>query len=496
MKRGGPFLALAALAALSTWPVVAQTTQISPHWGSDRIRSARPVVPESVIEFDLKTETLAEKQATTVTTSVVILAPTYDYVTQGPQRVLDDYSLCRTLVWSDAKPILDNSSCFVQPAFFGLEIRNRQYLAGLMSNLTGGSKGAVVPPNPYWAEAELRVQVEPKAILAVRRAGDATEYRLGDQVVARVIGSATKLSDEERHEVARYFARFQPLHPQIRDDLGDSLPSRLEIQTMEAFKKEWQILIISNVRRTTLAYPLPIGLTSSLMSPMAPPDALHARGVQASILAIDGHSATTKPSLKSIVDGMRDASAKGRQVEVVLRLLELTQLYASSLQSAGAGSIVNEVRPLFQSALRDPYGAKLWAINAMAGDSKAPGDREAAARDLTDAKVFDSMPFGTFHYVIFANLVRESDTAKWDPSIFKRMPSPLVDNYWAHIVAFPWASNAYKDAGDTYLADYDTENAWVAYDLGRAVDRDWRSGVMANVAQFEDELRKGEPDFF
>ena len=109
----------------------------------------------------------------------------------------------------------------------------------------------------------------------------------------------------------------------------------------------------------------------------------------------------------------------------------------------------------------------------------------------------DQMPFGTFRYVTFANLVRVSPgSSKWDPAIFKRMPPALVDDYWTHIAAYPWSANAYKDLGDTYIAAYNMPNAWLAFDLGREVDPNWQDGPMAEVAEYEKRLRLAQPEFF
>lgn len=43
---------------------------------------------------------------------------------------------------------------------------------------------------------------------------------------------------------------------------------------------------------------------------------------------------------------------------------------------------------------------------------------------------------------------------------------------------------------------YETDQAWIAYDLGRAVDPNWRDGVLAAVAEREDDLKVRAPDFY
>ena len=158
---------------------------------------------------------------------------------------------------------------------------------------------------------------------------------------------------------------------------------------------------------------------------------------------------------------------------------------------------MGELAPLLRAAAQDPDAARLLQVQALAGGPTTAGDREGAARWLAGSREFDTLPFGAFRYVTFANLVRVSPGAsKWDPAIFRAMPSPLVDGYWTEIAAYPWASGPYKDAGDTYLQGFDAGLAWLAYNLGRAVDPDWRSGPLAYVAQNGDRLRAAQPDFF
>jgi hypothetical protein len=146
--------------------------------------------------------------------------------------------------------------------------------------------------------------------------------------------------------------------------------------------------------------------------------------------------------------------------------------------------------------LADPAVARVFQASNVAGGQGASADRQAAARDLMAANL-DSVPFATFRNVTLANIVRDSgDVSKWDPAIFASAPKDLTDNYWIHIRAYPWASNAYADAGRSYMASYDMAHAWLSFDLGRAVDPDWRSGVMAATGALEDRLRQDQPDFF
>ncbi len=180
-------------------------------------------------------------------------------------------------------------------------------------------------------------------------------------------------------------------------------------------------------------------------------------------------------------------------MEAAFAFFNLSQQYPQMLTDA---QVLNALRPQIRAFVSDAQVARLVAASEMAGDSKAPGDRQDAARFLANVKT-DDLPFGTFRYVTFANLIRGSgDTSKWDQAIFQAMPRSLADDYWTHIAAYPWSSFAFKDLGDTYYSDYDPANAWLAYDLGRAIDKGWRSGPMGSLSDYEDRLRTQFPDFF
>lgn len=138
----------------------------------------------------------------------------------------------------------------------------------------------------------------------------------------------------------------------------------------------------------------------------------------------------------------------------------MTQSYPTAIAGLRRQALLDEVGPLVRAAAQNPAAARLLQVQPLASDPAAAGDREGAARWLAGARELDALSFGAFRYVTFANLVRVSPGAsKWDPAIFRAMPSPLVAGYWAEIAAYPWASGPYKDAGDTYLQAFDAGRA-------------------------------------
>lgn len=444
--------------------------------------------------FDVRTEETGDPRGKQVKSTTVALAPSFTHVVEGGAHTLLDHALCRVFTWSDHKPIFQSFSCYALPAFLGLELQNRRYLAQVLT----AAKASDVTANPYWPEAELGVQDEVKDRLERRQVLDGAEYRLGSEVVVKVQGVLTPLSGDENRALARYFANSQTLHPQVRRDLksGSALPARLETEIRMVGTAAHKTLTITNARRIQMSLPLPGGLTSDLYD-RAKAETVFGRGLRQALAGIDGKAKPEKPTFDALLASMKDASSQGRSSEVMLLFLAMTQQYGGEFSGPRGQTIKSQVIPLFTKAKADAAANMLWDSGGLAGDAQAPGDREAAARFLANATDLDQMTFGTFRYVTYANLFRmTSQAGEWDAAIRNAMPQDLVDNYWTHVASYPWAGNVYKDIGDTYYAAYDPLNAWLAFDLGRTIDTDWRGGVLSGLAAYEDQLQISEPDFF
>ena len=107
------------------------------------------------------------------------------------------------------------------------------------------------------------------------------------------------------------------------------------------------------------------------------------------------------------------------------------------------------------------------------------------------------MPFGAFRYVAFANLICDSQgSGTWDPADFANMPRAPTAAFWHAIADYPWTSAFYKDLGDSYVAAFNTPDAWLGYDPGRAVDPDWAAGPISAIAALEARIRADQPDMF
>lgn len=486
-------IAAALAAALS---MACGAAQASPLSSSDAIRSERDLAEANALVFDLRREVTAPGKPDQVTEQVVTLAPSFSYVVEGEKRVLEDHALCRSLSWTERARTFDNTNCIAAVAFRVLELQNRQVLSRVIA------KADLVDAPQYLAmsETELGVQAPNSPRLESRKTAGGVEYRAGKTVMARVEGSAGEVTPDEMRRVVRFLARSVRMHPQVRRELAASgrLPAVIVAETgqMKAGERR-DVLKISNIRHARVAYPLPPGLSSALAEEAArgdSPRGLALRRVQA---VIDGKA--PRPTAAATLAAIRKAAGQGQSLDVVMLFLEFTQEQVKALQPGdpeGARRLA-ELRALVGPHMRAADVAALMDANRLAGDAKAKGDRQAAARYLALTPELAKAPFGTFRNVTYANLVATTPDAKdWDPAIRAAMPADRIDNYWIHIAAYPWSSNTYKDVGDAYYGGYDSAQAWMAFDLGRAVDPDWRLGVMAGLAQYETTLRTGEPDFF
>jgi|GEM_PF-2488562 len=491
--------AIAVVLAVVLSPVAAGA-QVSPLWSSDEIRAHRPADEVEALAFDLHRQASGSGKRSVTTDQVVTLAPSFSLIAEGKQRVLDDHLLCRILAWKTDSATVDNQNCYAAAAFRDLEVRNRAVLGQMMAKIGPSAPSQMV----YWGEAELGIGAPgaPANPLEVRTSGEGAEYRLDRAVVARFKGSAGEVSAEEMQRVTRFLAQHVNLHPQVRRGIAmkGRLPATIETETGPTKIGDGrQVITLSNLRRVRLAYPLPPGLESALAARARTgrtPRDLAIRRVDAVITG-----AAPRPSLEATIAQLRKASGAGHDLEAVMLLMELTQDYpaffSAPASDTNAQAAISEVRALLRPRMAGPDAAAYLKANELAGDPKAVGDRQAAARFLALTPNLDALPFGTFRRVTYANLVASSEGTKgWDPAILKAMPADLVDNYWIHIASHPWAANAYKDAGDTYYRNYETPDAWIAFDLGRAVDPNWRAGVLGTVAKYEESLRTDQPDFF
>jgi hypothetical protein len=478
---------------------------VSPDWASERIRAARTVSGIDAAVFQFRDEIDFGSEGPSITSGTATLAADFVHVTAGDAQILNDFTLGRTLTWRPAENIVVNQSYYYQSAFRQMELANRLVLNKVVERITEKAGR----DDPYWAEQELAVQSAQAAPLAASKDAEGDDWHLGGKRVARASSRGYAFSLAERKAFARFFSRHFSLHPQIRTALlaSGQLPERLELVRRQrvagdrrpGIGESTQTLSFSDIHRTKVNYPLPPGLIASV-AVEAQGSTIESKGLSAALAAIAGSAKPAKPSFDAIVDRVKSACLANRPLEAILGFFMLAQQYsAAAVQPGGQlAAPLRELMPYLRPQLQSPDAAKLTRASDLAGAGKkgTSVERESAALYLANANDLDSLPYGTIRYLTFANLVRGSgDVGKWDKTIWKKMPS-LADCYWLHIAAYPWASNAFSDLGHFLYASFNTWKAWEVWDLGRAIDPDWKTGVMISVLRLEEHLRTAMHDNF
>ncbi|MDC7675746.1 hypothetical protein [Asticcacaulis machinosus] len=478
--------------------VICQAATVSPDWDAPRIRGARSAEAPT-IEFSYQKEVRFKDGAVQTESGKVTLASDFIYVEAADARYLDDFALCRTMTWKATDTEFNNDSCFVSPAFRILELKNRRYLQSLLNMATGDKKSAQETKlASYWPEQELAVVDKTSLPLVQSQAGEQIVWSVEDEAVARLSNAGEPFSDAERKAIARYFARHVGLHPQILKAVLENgqIPHGIAIESNHANRRATETIRFSNVRRLTAQYPLPAHLKPAIVR-MSEGNTVYASGLKSSLKAIAGTMESPKPGFDEALTQMQSAAASDQMEQALMWFFLITQQYTAELQpDSGRLAKIRALGPVLTKTIEGPKTTQFWQASNLAGSTEVSEGREAAAKYLAGAKQFDGLRFGTFRYVTFANLVRTSKgTDRWDKAIWGSMPS-LKDCYWIHIAAYPFASNAFKDLGDHHYSNYEMDRAWQAWDLGRVVDPDWRSGAMASVGEYEARLRAQEPNFF
>jgi hypothetical protein len=467
----------------------------SPAAGSDDIRAARASAAVDALVFSYTRTVTRQGKPEVAESGTVTLGGDFTAIDQAAEHTLDDFALCRVLTWKTGAPDLDNQSCFWWPAFRLGELHNRQALNRI---LTASFKDKV-PDNldPYWSEQELFIQDDPTAPLKAHTGAAAVEYSLNGRVVVRTSLTGSAFTPQERQRVARYLSRHVDLHPQVVRAILASrqLPSDLTIERYETDQPATETFHFAALQHQARDYPLPAHLTSSLVSE-ARGDSAEARGLAQAVAEANG-TGPQRPDFDTLMNRLQAAIDAKQGLTATLLFQEVATQFGGSIvgDPARLGRI-RAIMPGLQAVFAEPDSARFMQASSLAGDGKPTPQNEAAAKYLANAKALDALPFGTFRYITFANLVRSSgDTSGWDKAIFTAMP-PLADCYWIHIAAYPWIGNSYKDLGDMAYQDFAMDKAWRAWDLGRAIDPDWHTGGLNSVATYEDSLRAALPDNF
>jgi len=486
---------LAHLAALGLAMVLASAgiagaDAIGPHWTSDQLRAARDLEPAQTLRFRLHRVHIGAG-GKKVSDSDVVLAPSFSFIKSSGPSVLYDHALCRWLIWPAATGGLSDINCHALPYFFGVEMQNRMGMGKLTTE--AGAKAASM----YEAETELHLSAGGTSLQRAQTKEGADYFVAGKRVI-RVLGSAAALQPDELHRVVRFLALATPVHPEVRRAIAAAavLPASIEMDGLGPGQNEHETLVISKVERARVAYPLPPGLAPEIDGKTWSSDPAMTAGVRSALAAIRDPASHREPTMDALLAEAALSVAAQTPTRVVFTYFTTVQLYSANLKTPEARTRLQPMLAALTSALKDPRAAQIWEASRLAGDASAKGDRQGAARALLDlgAEADDQ---ADFRDITLGNLLLVSkDLEEWDLGLRRRLPQSAATCFWRSIAVAPWPANTYHDVGIALLTERQVDLAWLAFDLGRAVDPIWKSGVMAQISDAEVRLERNLPDFF
>lgn len=481
-------LALIVLVATAS-PVLADA--IGPHWGSDKLRAARNVQPVDAVRFRLHRLRIGAGGRKTASDSEVILAPDFTFVRTGGQSSLYDHALCRWLVWPAATGGLSSINCHALPYFFAVEMQNRLVQNKVLPE-------AARPMMIYEAETELHIAGNGpggRPTLTRSSAKDGADYVVADRKVAHIAGDAGALKSDEAVRLIRFLALATPVHPEMRRDIAAAgrLPAEIAMDALGPGQGERETLSFSRLEHVKAAYPLPPGLRPEIDGPAWTKDAAMAGAVKAGVAVLRDPAAHPAPTADALAQRVAAADAAHRPAAALFAIDALVQLYGQAAIQAPAR--LAAIRSAFQALSKDSRAAAILDAGRLAGDVSAKGDRQAAARTMLEAGGDEDLV--DFRDITLGNLMLgSSDLDRWDPALRARLPESAADGFWRSIAVAPWSAATYHDVGVALLGEQRVDFAWLAFDLGRATDPGWRTGIMASIAATESRLEHALPDMF
>ena len=471
---------------------------VGPDWDSNQILEVRGQAKNDMILLNYRSETTGGGKAPLIDTGIAFLGVDFDHIITNNSQAITDYKFCRVYVWSPSGNIFDNQSCYADPAFRKIELSNRLKLGKILGKVGAKNFEGIGDDHSFWLAQEFAVQnSEPKSLTMVESKVN-FNWQVSGETVAILSQDGLRFDAHDTKRFARYLARHINIHPQIRQAILDRqiLPYKIEIIHRKFEGASIETISFSSSQRIVSAYPLPPNMSASIFVKSEGTTA-KAVGIKKSLSAIAGTANSIKPSFEELLQKLELQAKLGDSIQTTLTFLKLTQFYGGALFSEKQKmDRLRKIMPDVALQLQTGEGAKFMAASNLAGSAGKGNEREVAAAYLADAKNLDELDFGTFRLVTFANLARiTTDSAQWDKRIFENVPS-LTDSYWTHIAAHPWASNTFKDLGDTEYSQFNTFAAWDAWDLGKAIDPDWQGGSLKSLVELENKIRTAMPDNF
>ena len=388
----------------------------------------------------------------------VVLAEDYLEIRQNGEKLIHDFASRRSYKVSGSE--VTNRSLFADLGFRVAELRNRLQLREALEQTTDQRKQLL--GDAALIEHLFGVDDEVSEAGLVKAVGSSVSYRHGDKLLAEFSKKGEKLQPEQIKAFVRFLRYHAGGHPDILADLrsGGLVPqeSRLEFYNLNE-------LVSYRLRLKGLkphSEPQP-DMSKVPLSP--PPEPMTALG-EASLKLT---SELVAQAGRNAREASRTALAQGDELGSLLRLFEGMLMDGEDITPDLARD---------RAALEaDPDASALMAALINGEQDPVSGEKSLAA--------LEKKAGGGAHVV---GIFRAGLLIASDRTVEAR------DLYVRALAANPGIVGAWKDLGDIYYSNYETDVAWSCWDIGRSLAP--RHPMFSEVNRLEDYLRSNYPGFF
>ena len=387
----------------------------------------------------------------------VVLAPDYLEIVEDGGRLVHDFKAKRSYRFEGKETV--NRSLYADVGFRVAEMRNR---LGLQKAMEEAKVETGLLGDTALVEHLFSIDDEVSEAGLVKSESKVVTFRHRDHLLAEFSSRGKKLEPEQAQAFVRFLRYYCGGHPDILSELTVRalLPeeTRLDFYTLNEVDSYRLRLLGSHAH--TVARP---DLSAVPLSP--PGEPLLALGEAALKLSPDFVAkAADNAALASAT-----ALEKGDPLGAALRLFE-----AMLMDGRDITEPLTRMRPAVEADATS--GALIKALIL--------GETDAVAGEKALAQLEPKAGAGQHVVAIFrAGLMLGS-----------KRPTEARDLYVKALAANPAIAGAWKDLGDIYHSNYETDFAWACWDVGRALAP--KHPMLREVNKLEEYLRTNYPGFF
>ncbi len=387
----------------------------------------------------------------------VVLAPDYLEIAEPGERIVHDFPARRSYRVKEEEVL--NRSLYADLGFRVAEMRNR---LGLQEAMKSSGQETELLGDSVLVEHLFSIDDEVSESGLVKTEGAVTSYKHKGKLLAEFSTRGKKIEPEQMKAFVRFLRYYCGGHPDILADLA--LTGTLSEETRLDFYNLNEVVSYRIHLRDSRAHAGPRPDFSFV--PISPPaEPLKTLGEAALMLSAE----TVAQAAANAREASQKALTQGDVLGAALRLFEAMLM--------DGGDITADLARMRPSMEANPEAGAL--MNALLGGDQDPVAGEKALV-LMEAKAGP----GAHVVAIFrAGLLMAS-----------QRPVEARDLYARALEANPAITGAWKDLGDIYHSNYETDIAWACWDIGRYLAP--RHPMLTEVGRLEEYLRSNYPGFF